>query len=92
MTTMRALPLALMLGAAMPAVADTPQPPANQPPADQPVAEKKVCRSIETTGSVMTHRVCRPKSEWAQIDKQNAKDAERFGTSTRNDLGGAPPR
>jgi hypothetical protein len=57
-------------------------------PAD---GDKKMCRKIETTGSIMpAKRVCRTKSEWAQIDQANGNNAERTMTNMRR--GGNQPQ
>jgi hypothetical protein len=57
-------------------------------PAD---GDKKMCRKIETTGSIMpAKRVCRTKSEWAQIDRANGNNAERMMTNMRR--GGNQPQ
>ena len=48
------------------ASADTPTPP----------SEKKICRSVEVTGSIMPKRTCHTKAEWAQIDTANARAVE----------------
>jgi hypothetical protein len=53
--------------------------------------DKKICRRIETTGSIMPgKRVCRTKSEWAQIDRANGNNAERTMTNMRR--GGNQPQ
>lgn len=40
--------------------------------------DKKVCRRVETTGSIMPNkRVCRKKSEWAEVDRVNRDNTER---------------
>jgi len=49
--------------------------------------EKKVCRSEETTGSMMPTRVCHTKSEWTQIDAANARTADQFNTFRRTGRG-----
>ncbi|MFA5966589.1 MAG: hypothetical protein WC804_21435 [Sphingomonas sp.] len=48
-------------------------------PAPTPTPEKKICRSYQTTGSIMpSHRTCHTKSEWAVIDGDNQGQAERL--------------
>ena len=40
---------------------------------------KKVCRSEETTGSIMPpKRICRTRDEWAAIDQANAQQNEQY--------------
>jgi hypothetical protein len=57
-------------------------------PAD---GNKKMCRKIETTGSIMPgKKVCRTKSEWSQIDRANGNNAERTMTNMRR--GGNQPQ
>jgi len=54
---------------------------AGETPAATPAAqpEKKVCRMNEAdTGSIMSKKVCRTKSEWAEIAKANQKNADRY--------------
>lgn len=53
--------------------------------------DKKVCRRVETTGSIMPNkRVCRKKSEWAALDRVNNDNAERAMTNMRR--GGNQPQ
>ncbi|KQM86854.1 hypothetical protein ASE70_17220 [Sphingomonas sp. Leaf22] len=40
-----------------------------------PKPEKKVCRREMTTGSIMARPVCHTRTEWTQIDAQNAANA-----------------
>jgi hypothetical protein len=50
--------------------------------------EKKICRRQQVTGSYLgTKPICHTKAEWAEIDKQNESDTERF--SDRNRQSGA---
>ena len=51
--------------------------------------DKKICRKQETTGSIMTKRICHTKAEWAQIDKVNGQDAERALSKRRTGSNGA---
>jgi hypothetical protein len=57
--------------------------------ADTPEApkEKKICRSLEVTGSIMPKRTCHTKAEWAQIDATNAADARQFADRPRPSIG-----
>jgi hypothetical protein len=57
--------------------------------ADTPEApkEKKLCRSLEVTGSIMPKRTCHTKAEWAQIDAANAADARQFADRPRASIG-----
>jgi hypothetical protein len=66
-----------LAGLAGSALADTPAPP----------AEKKLCRSLEVTGSIMPKRTCHTKAEWAQIDAANAADTRQFADRPRASIG-----
>jgi predicted transglutaminase-like cysteine proteinase len=69
-----------------PALAQTTPAPAAAAGAAAPVPEKKICRSYQTTGSIMpSRRTCHTKSEWASIDADNQGQAERIksGNFTR---------
>jgi hypothetical protein len=46
--------------------------------------DEKVCRRVETTGSVIPKRVCRTKSEWEEIDRRIREAAERYRESSSN--------
>ncbi len=39
--------------------------------------EKRVCRESTPTGSRLPKRICRPKSEWEEIDRVTQEDADR---------------
>jgi hypothetical protein len=74
---MRYLSVTVLAAAlATPAIAATP--PAKEA---KPIAEKKICRSSVATGSIMPKRVCRTSSEWAQIDRANADEVDRYGSN-----------
>jgi hypothetical protein len=61
---------------ALPATAATP------PAKDiKPVPEKKICRASVATGSIMPKRICRTASDWAQIDRANADQVDRYGSN-----------
>jgi len=47
-------------------------------PADQPSAEKKVCRSVDVTGSIFPKKTCHTRAEWAKIDEGNARSVRDF--------------
>ena len=72
MSSLRCFIPALALLAA-PALAADPSAPVTPPPAPA----KKLCRSEAVTGSIMARRICRTKSEWAEIDAQNANSTDR---------------
>lgn len=56
--------------------------------ADKPVdPDKKICRTLDQTGSMFTRRVCHTAEEWKAIDGANAKSAQSFD-DTRNKSGG----
>ena len=45
--------------------------------ASLPAPEKKICRTVETTGSIMPgKKTCHTKREWAYIDGTNEMSAE----------------
>lgn len=46
-------------------------------------AEKKVCRSMDVTGSMLRKKVCRTEQEWQAFDKQNRSNADQM-TNTPN--------
>lgn len=37
---------------------------------------KPLCRSVEQTGSIMTHRVCHTRAEWATLSAQDSKNKD----------------
>jgi len=53
------------------------------PAAAKPEKPKKICRSEETTGSIMLTRVCHTKDEWAAIDKANQDASDQFNAARR---------
>jgi predicted transglutaminase-like cysteine proteinase len=57
-------------------------------PAAPPVKEKKICQSDVDTGSIMAHRTCHTKSEWAEINKENEKNNDQFNDANRRHSGG----
>jgi hypothetical protein len=56
-------------------------------PAPAPVREKKICRSQETVGTLLTKTVCHTKTEWADIDARNQRSAD----DTMSNRGARPP-
>ena len=46
-------------------------------------AEKKVCRSMDVTGSMLRKKVCLTEQEWQEIDKRNRSNADQM-TDTPN--------
>ena len=58
LTVLAALSFAAAVAA--PAAADEPKPP----------KEKRICRSVPGTTNIMPTSVCRPASQWEQIDQQ----------------------
>ena len=84
---LRAPALFLVLGLAAPAFADS-----ADAPAASAAPEKKICRSVEMTGSLMVHRTCHTKAEWAEIDTENRKGADHFRQASQNDAGGERPQ
>ncbi len=70
---------------AVPAVAQQAAP---TPASPDGKAEKKICRTIDTTGSIMGKRECHTKEEWRQISAANAENAERtLGNRPRGGTG-----
>lgn len=47
-------------------------------PDDAAKAEKRICRSIQVTGSMMGKRECHTAAEWKQQDEQNAANADQL--------------
>jgi hypothetical protein len=65
--------VACALVSATPAMAQT----APTQVAAVPTPEKKICRTLETTGSIMPgKKTCHTKREWAYIDGANEMSAE----------------
>ncbi len=50
-----------------------------------PAKEKKICRTLDVTGSMMPKRTCRTREEWRQVDDANDEDARRTLNGRRND-------
>ena len=46
-------------------------------------SEKKVCRSMDVTGSMLRKKVCLTEQEWQAFDKQNRNNADQM-TDTPN--------
>lgn len=59
---------------AVPALAQQAAP---TPAAPDAKPEKKICRLVDTTGSIMGKRECHTKEEWRQISAANSENAER---------------
>jgi hypothetical protein len=60
-------------------------------PADasvKPAKEHKICREDVNTGSIMPHRTCHTREEWAEIDKADAANAAAFSASRQHSGGG----
>ena len=53
-----------------------------------PVKEKKICRTEETTGSMMPHRTCYTKAQWVTIDGQNKANVNSLRDSMHGHSGG----
>ena len=47
----------------------------------KPVKEKKICKSLEKTGSIIRERTCMTQSQWDSVAKKNAANLERFANS-----------
>ncbi len=61
---------------AVPAVAQQAAPAPAAAPADAK-PEKKICRLLDSTGSIMGKRECHTREEWRQISATNAERANR---------------
>lgn len=47
--------------------------------ADTPAdPDKKICRTLEETGSILPKRVCHTAAEWKSIDTANERSAQNF--------------
>lgn len=86
-SNVRRLTLVAVLGLATPVCAGD-----KAAPTDAAASEKKICRSIETTGSMMMHRICHTRAEWSQIDAANGKSTDNFRAATQSNFGGERPR
>lgn len=76
----RALSLAVLL-ATVPVVATAGEEKAD---GDKPAAEKKICRKAQSTGSIMTRRVCHTQAEWDSISAQGQADLDRTRSMERS--------
>ena len=52
----------------------------------KPVADpdKKICRNETTTGSIMGHRVCHTRAEWAAMGRTESGGRDNFRDQTTN--------
>ena len=75
---MRFVPVLLLVAVAVPAAA--------QDAAPKP--EKKICRAVQSTGSIMSKRDCRTRAEWDAQARANEK-ANRNINSDGNAFGSA---
>ena len=53
-------------------------------------SQKKVCKRVETTGTILPKRDCRTKAEWAAIAKANEANAERYARNRDTTSGRGP--
>lgn len=79
------LAAAMLLAAAVPAQAQT-----GNAAAD---GGKRICRSAVATGTIMAHRTCHTKAEWAAIDAEAERAFENRGNANtvERSQGGAGP-
>lgn len=49
------------------------------------VKEKKVCRKDQNSVSRVAHLTCHARSEWAEIEKGTARDADLMGARVKSD-------
>ena len=63
--------LAVAIGVSAVAVQAQPVPANPAKPAVAPVKEKKICRTEESTGSIMIKRICRTQAEWDAMSQVN---------------------
>ena len=54
---------------------------------EPPAKDQKICRREETTGSVISTRVCLTKAEWVAVDAERQRAADQFSASRRNSRG-----
>ena len=57
---------------------------AQAPAQKKPDAKRKVCRRVETTGSIMRETICRTQDQWAAEEKASGDNAEQMRNSQRN--------
>jgi hypothetical protein len=76
----RALSLAVLL-AVVPAMAIAG---GDRHDGDRPVAEKKICRKSQSTGSIMTRRVCHTRAEWDSLSAKGKSDLDRTRSMERS--------
>ena len=69
----------MLIVAALLLVAQQATPPASATPAPVAAEPKKVCRREQSLGTIFSKRVCHTPAEWAAIDAENTRTAERFG-------------
>ncbi len=81
MTTLKMLSTLTLIAMATTAVSAQEAAPAKPP------AEKKICRADAETGSILAHRRCHTRAEWAEINREssqrNAKEVDRFSNAVR---------
>lgn len=65
-----------LLIVALPAIAAAQSAPTPTATAAPSTPEKKICRRMETTGSIMGTRECHTKSEWAAMAEANSAATE----------------
>ena len=63
--------LALMIGASAISAQAQPAPAVPAQPGAAPVKEKKICRTEESTGSIMIKRICHTQAEWNALSQAN---------------------
>jgi hypothetical protein len=50
--------------------------PVAQPASTAAPADKKICRRITPTGTMLPRRFCLTKTEWTELHRRNAEDAD----------------
>jgi len=59
--------------------------------ADKPAdPDKKVCRTLEQTGSIFTKRICHTAEEWKTIDADDARSAQSLSDTPNRGADGSP--
>lgn len=79
--------VACALIAGTPASAQQSTAPAQTGTNAQPTAQKKprkVCRRVETTGSIMRETICRTEQQWTAEEKASQDNAERMRDTQRS--------
>jgi len=61
-----------------------PAPTGTNAQAPAPKKQRKVCRRVETTGSIMRETICRTEQQWTAEEKASQDNAEQIRNSQRS--------